>query len=369
MPTRSVLGLLYTVRGLKKLGEDPSPVLARHGLDLETIAPDTRIERAREIRIYAELAAGLRDPLAGLKLGTEYGLGGYGPLAMLLMTCDNAWQAFQTGIKYQELTFLFGTLSLEPGERESALVLTPMPMAEQPFRFRVDGEVAGTYKLLRDMQQGMGLDIQPERIEMPYPRPPEAAAYEAHFGCPVSFGHSQARFWLRNEHLQLRFPTADPTAHALFRTLCDQQLQAQRSTTGDRLADRVLAHLALFVQRYPSAAEVARSFDLAERSLRRQLQDEGTSFRELLARTRHDKARQLLTGSALGIEAVAQQLGYAEPAAFIHAFKGWTGMTPAAFRAQARAAGAAPASAAAPGSAGSGAPSAELPPAGPQQGD
>lgn len=335
MPTRSVLGLLYTVRGLKKLGEDPAPVLARHGLDLDTIDPNTRIERSREIRVYAELAAGLHDPLAGLKLGTEYGLGGYGPLAMLLMTCDNAWQAFQTGIKYQELTFLFGTLSLEPGERESALVLAPMPMAPEPFRFRVDGEVAGTYKLLRDMQQGMGLDIQPERIEMPYPRPPEAAAYEAHFGCPVSFGHGQARFWLRNEHLQLRFPTADPTAHALFVKLCDQQLQAQR-TAVDRLADRVRAHLELFVERYPSAADVARSFGLAERSLRRQLQDEGTSFRELLARTRQAKAEQLLRHSALGIEAIALQLGYAEPAAFIHAFKGWTGLTPAAYRAQIR---------------------------------
>ncbi len=35
---------------------------------------------------------------------------------------------------------------------------------------------------------------------------------------------------------------------------------------------------------------------------------------------------------ATKVEAIAQQLGYAESAAFIHAFQRWAGMTPSAFR-------------------------------------
>lgn len=331
MSTRSILGLIYLVQGLQQLGEDPQPVLARHGLSLDRLDPTTRIDRSRELRIYADLAEAIRDPLVGLKLGGFYGLAGYGPLVMLLMTCGTAYDALQTGIRYQRLTYIFGTLSFEPGEQLSALVLTPMAMAPRAFRFRVDGEVSGTYKLVRDMQVSLGLDIHAERIDMPYPRPPEAAAYEQYFGCPVSFGHAQARFWIRNEHLRLRLPSADPNAHGMYRAMCDQQLVAQQAST-ETLADRVLTHLGLFSGSYPNAEEVAQSLGLSERTLRRQLSDEGHNFRDLLAQARYAKAQHLLKHTTLSTEAIAQQLGYAESAAFIHAFQRWAGMTPSAFR-------------------------------------
>lgn len=331
MSTRSILGLIYLVQGLQQLGEDPRPVLARHGLRLDRLDPTTRIDRSRELRIYADLAEAIRDPLVGLKLGGFYGLAGYGPLVMLLMTCGTAYDALQTGIRYQRLTYIFGSLSFEPGEQLSALVLTPMAMAPRAFRFRVDGEVSGTYKLVRDMQVSLGLDIHAERIDMPYPRPPEATAYEQYFGCPVSFGHAQARFWIRNEHLRLRLPSADPNAHGMYRAMCDQQLVAQQTST-ETLADRVLTHLGLFSGSYPSAEEVAQSLGLSERTLRRQLSDEGHNFRDLLAQARYAKAQHLLKHTTLSTEAIAQQLGYAESAAFIHAFQRWAGMTPSAFR-------------------------------------
>ena len=331
MSTRSILGLIYMVQGLKQMGEDPEPVLARHGLSLAQLDPSTRIERSREMRIYADLADTIQDPLVGLRLGGFYGLAGYGPLIMLLMTCATAYEAFQVGIRYQDLTYLFGTLRFEPGDKLSALVLKPMPMTPRAFRFRVDGEVSGTYKLVRDMQVTMGVDIHAERIDMPYPRPPEAPDYEAYFGCPVRFGETEARFWLRNEHLQLRLPSADPNAHAMYRAMCDQQLVAQATST-ETLAERVLTHLGLFSGSYPGAEEVARALGLSERSLRRALSEESQSFRDLLAEARYTKAQHLLRHTTLPIEAIAQQLGYAESAAFIHAFQRWASMTPTAFR-------------------------------------
>ena len=331
MSTRSILGLIYMVQGLKQMGEDPEPVLARHGLSLAQLDPSTRIERSREMRIYADLADTIQDPLVGLRLGGFYGLAGYGPLIMLLMTCATAYEAFQVGIRYQDLTYLFGNLRFEPGDKLSALVLKPMPMTPRAFRFRVDGEVSGTYKLVRDMQVTMGVDIHAERIDMPYPRPPEAPDYEAYFGCPVRFGETEARFWLRNEHLQLRLPSADPNAHAMYRAMCDQQLVAQATST-ETLAERVLTHLGLFSGSYPDAEEVARALGLSERSLRRALSEEGQSFRDLLAEARYTKAQHLLRHTTLPIEAIAQQLGYAESAAFIHAFQRWAGMSPSVFR-------------------------------------
>ncbi len=333
MSTRSILGLIYLVQGLQKLGEDPEPALQRHGLSLHKLDPSTRIERSRELRLYADLAEGLKEPLVGLKIGGFYGLAGYGPLVMLLMTCGTVYEALQTGIRYQKLTYLFGSLRFEPGERVSALVLSPLRMDPKVFRFRTDGEVAGTYKMLRDMQVTMGLDIAPERVDLPYPRPPEAAAYEAHFGCPVRFDEHEARFWMRNEHLHVKLPTADPNAHQMYRSLCDQQLAAQEAQAQDTVVDRVHTHLGLHTNGdYPDVAQVARALGMSERSLRRALAEEGRNFRDLLADVRYARARQLLRQTQLPIDEVARQLGYAEAAAFIHAFQRWAGQTPRAYR-------------------------------------
>lgn len=332
MSTRSILGMLYILRGLRELGEDIAPVLDRYGIDLDKVDPTARIERSLELKILVEIAEILKDPLAGLKVGTFFGLTGYGPLTMLLMTCANAYEALQTGLRYQQLTFLFGHLRFEPGEEQSALVLTPLSLPDKAYRFRVDGELSGTYKLVRDMQLALGMDMYAQKIEIPYPRPADADAYEAHFNCPVDFGKGpDIRLWIRNSALQIRFPTADPTAHAMYKSLCDQQLVSQRNSM-EQLAEKVLSHLDLFSLHFPDAVEVAAAFDLSERTFRRQLSQENTSFRALLDQVRFRKAQQLLRDSSHPVETIALQLGYSESAAFIHAFQRWSGTTPAAFR-------------------------------------
>ena len=110
MATRPILGLVATLTCLRRLGEDIDPVLARYGIDLDSVDPTARIDRARELQIYTEIAPVLRDPLAGLKAGDSIGIGSYGPFIMLLLTCRNASEAVRTGIRYQDLTYLYGRL-------------------------------------------------------------------------------------------------------------------------------------------------------------------------------------------------------------------------------------------------------------------
>lgn len=331
MPSRSILGLMATLDGLRKLGEDITPVLTRYGVDLDNVDPSSHIDRGLELRIYTDVAAGLKDPLAGLKAGNHIGIGSYGPFIMLLMTCENAWDAFRTGVQFQQLTYLYGTLRLEPGERVSAMVLTPLPLPMPAFRFRVDGEVSGTWKLVRDLQTSFGLNLSAEAIDMPYAKPPEFAEYEAMFGCPVNWGKRETRFYIRNENLQIRFPTADANAHRFYRAQCEQWMQ-QLNSEKERLEEKVVAHLALFSGTLPGSADVAAALGLSDRTFRRQLREEGTSFRALLDGMRYRKARLLLHESKQSVDAIAQQLGFSESAAFIHAFRRWSGQTPAAWR-------------------------------------
>ncbi len=43
-------------------------------------------------------------------------------------------------------------------------------------------------------------------------------------------------------------------------------------------------------------------------------------------------AEEMLTAAPLSVDDIAIRLGYAEATPFIHAFKRWTGLTPAAYR-------------------------------------
>lgn len=77
---------------------------------------------------------------------------------------------------------------------------------------------------------------------------------------------------------------------------------------------------------------VAASLDLHPRVLQKRLQDEGTSFSELLQQTRQDIACQHLRGSNIAITDLALKLGYAEVAIFSRHFKRWMGASPRQWR-------------------------------------
>ena len=55
-----------------------------------------------------------------------------------------------------------------------------MPMPAKAFRFRVMVKFPAPSRCCAT-QAAMGLDMRPERIDMPYARPEQAAAYETYW--------------------------------------------------------------------------------------------------------------------------------------------------------------------------------------------
>ncbi|AUM12873.1 AraC family transcriptional regulator [Ketobacter alkanivorans] len=331
MSKRAILGFIYTLQALEANGGDLSRIEQQYGINVNNLSPDGQIQRALELRIYCDVLPSVEDPLVGLRIGQTMSLAGYGPLIMLLMTCDNAWEAFRTGVRYQALTYLFGELQFEPGEKESKLRLKPAALPKQCHRFLMDRDASGTYQLIRDLQTNIGVDFQPNYIRLPYPKPAEAKHYEERFQCPVEFGGEVAEVGISTDYLATPFPAANKMAFSLYQKQCDSQVLTLQSTANSITQD-VRDYLHLFVDNFPSIQEVAAIFGMAERSFRRKLSEEGSAYRSLLDQVRFDKAKHLLNHSNLSIEAIASQLGYTEAAAFIHAFQRWCNQTPAKYR-------------------------------------
>ncbi|KAF0804696.1 AraC-type DNA-binding domain-containing protein [Alcanivorax xiamenensis] len=331
MSQRSVLALMYTLDLLEERGISCAPVLARHGLDAGRLDPNGEIERDRELRLLAELLPLAEDPQLGMEMGKRFGLAGYGPLTMLLMTSATAFDGFQLGVRYQSLTYLYGELSLVPGNDTTALILKPIPLPESVRRILIERDMVGTFKLVNDIQTQLGLDLTPREVWLPLPEPEHKAPYEQFFRAPVKYDMPWCQATIGNRDLALPLPGYNRTAHELYRSQCDALL-ARRQNPSEQLADRVSAYLDLFLEDFPGAAEVAVTFDLPERTLRRRLSTEGRPFQQLLDEVRLNKALNYLADSKRSVENIARLLGYSEPAAFIRAFQRWTGETPAKHR-------------------------------------
>nr|WP_276570169.1 helix-turn-helix transcriptional regulator [Thiocystis violacea] len=92
----------------------------------------------------------------------------------------------------------------------------------------------------------------------------------------------------------------------------------------------------LLVSGHPSTERIASALGLSRRTLYRRMAAEGTSVHALMNEIRHELARQLLLESRMPLNEIAATLHYSEPGAFSRAFRGWTGMTPSAYRAAVR---------------------------------
>lgn len=147
--------------------------------------------------------------------------------------------------------------------------------------------------------------------------------------CPVTFGAAAATVTYP-AHIALEEPLrANPL---VFRAQCNVVQQMSLMLADDvPLSEQVRRWLWAYSPPLDRAG-VATNLKLSERTLARRLKAEGTSFQALLSEVQFQRASALLARTRLSIAEIGYRLGYAEPAAFTHAFSAWAGEPPSEWR-------------------------------------
>jgi len=103
---------------------------------------------------------------------------------------------------------------------------------------------------------------------------------------------------------------------------------------GEAFSESVKFFLGLMIEsnQAPTMKQVVAAAGTSARSFQRQLEEEGTSFSELLADVRRNETLKRLKERNVTIAAIATDLGYADQASFTRAFRRWTGSPPGQFR-------------------------------------
>ena len=125
-------------------------------------------------------------------------------------------------------------------------------------------------------------------------------------------------------------PAANPNSARQLATLCLSQMPPGQASTG--IVATIEQRLALQPATSPRLSELADELHMTERTLRRQLQAAGTSFRTIHDRVRERTARRLLQDSRQTLAQVAAAVGFADVRDFRRAFKRWSGQLPRELR-------------------------------------
>jgi AraC-like DNA-binding protein len=186
-----------------------------------------------------------------------------------------------------------------------------------------DLALAFAYNLLRELcgPRWVATEVVFARGE-----PSDQTPYRQHFRAPLRFDHqySAVRFPVR--WCDRTIAGADPERH---RALIDA-VAAKDSTQLVSQLHRTLRLLLLSGK--SSGDDLAQTLSLHRRTLNRRLQAQGTTFQRVLDEVRFEVARQLLEHTHAPISDIAGALCYADVPAFMHAFRRWTGTTPARWR-------------------------------------
>jgi AraC-like DNA-binding protein len=126
-------------------------------------------------------------------------------------------------------------------------------------------------------------------------------------------------------------PFPAPIDDTLTRRLVAQQQDFRRV---GRWSDWVAMVLRESEGCQPTRDELAGLLYISRATLARRLAAEGTSYRRLGIRIRHQRACELLACSTDPVSHIAYRLGYTEVANFSHAFRAVAGVCPGSYRAE-----------------------------------
>jgi len=325
MPAAFVLQLASAMQAAG--GAPAQQLLAELGVTDELLTePDRRVSLPDALSVVeraVELSSG-----AGLTLtlGLSASATRYGPVGLAAMCCATLGEAITTSIRYQALST--SAIRLHVRVQDERVVLE----AEQVFPLGWASVViipALFIGLWRTGQTFTGHELRGD-VDFSAPEPegylPEQAAFAPG---AVRFGQPCDRMVFERAYLDLPLVSADPATARAMREQCERALS--ELTRAASLVSRVQQALFAADGGVRSARNLARDLGMSERTLKRRLAEQSTSYTELLDATRRARALELL-GKNASVEEMSQSLGYSDAANFTRAFRRWTGQSPRAAR-------------------------------------
>lgn len=327
---------LYLLSLMLERGHAATDVLA--GTDLteaELNTPNRRIEGQQYGRMLANALRITGDPALAYELGLRSQLTQHGFVGFGLMSSATLEEAVALGQRYLHARAPLFDSHIEYQDDWVIVELTEAVSLGVLKSFTCDIVLVELCCLFNRLLSGQPSPGQwRSEICVPYPEPAHYAAWRDRL---PKFHFSQPSMQIRfpRQLLAHRIATANPATAQLAIAQCEQELaDLAAANAKDPWVAEILKRLIPRNGRYERLSELAEQLHLSERTLKRRLQEAGTSYQRLLDQARQQQAEAMLSRDDASIARIAEALGYQDPANFTRAFRQWTGVSPTAYRRQ-----------------------------------
>jgi AraC-like DNA-binding protein len=316
------------VKAMEQRCEDHHAILQSSGLapsDYEGF--DRRLPLNKSDAFFEHASQHLRDDLFGFHIGKTTPTGSFGVIAYLGIASATLEQAIQNHVKYVNIFVDGYRLAFNRAGETAQLVYLE---ADRGSYLQRQANEAGIAALLSNYRHGTGRVLRPAEIHFHHQRTETPAEMKLFFGCPVHFGSDIHGIVFRTPDLDTPLVHADTDLVKLMSNIADGILD-KRSSAPKSFISNVEFHIINGLSKGQSSASmVAKKIALTERTFARRLNDEGTTFSDVLEGVRRNLSEEYLSKSELALPEIAFLLGYSDSPAFIRAYKRWYGTTPGA---------------------------------------
>lgn len=331
-PEQATIRLLFLtalVNVLQAADRRIEPLLRDHGFFLSQIAtPYERAPLHRYIALIEHAADKYDEPYLGLEMGARFGLTELGLFQALLRAGGTVRAALGSLTLFQSRLQTRTLLDMETDSDVTTYSYRIEDPGIWPRRQDAEFTLAGIVTVVRQLATSKW---SPQRVHFEHSIVGREDRLAQFFRAPVLGNQVANQLVIRNEDLDRPFSSAARAEDDRLRTILETHLldlmgpgaPSHRSLVA-QARERIASRLG---RTHVDCTSMAAEFNLSERSFRRRLMEEGTSFRALLQQARQDRARAILQAPDLPLAVAAEQLGYSDTATFSRAFKDWTGVS------------------------------------------
>src|SRR5499427_4192851 len=314
-----------TLRYMDRKGIDAEPLLLKAGLSRGQLSPESGgISVASQHRFLELAAIETNDPLLGLHVAAEMDLRDAGILFYLAAASATVAEALEHLVRYAGTANEALNLDISLHKRETVLTVHPIGGHEEPRR-QFSEFIA--LAVMRALNRATNRDFAPSRMTFAHTRNGGLREIHRILRCPVEFAQTTDSWVFPQRVMELQITSGDSHLLHILEAHADDLLWERRIATGlQGLVENQL--LGMLPSGRVQIAAVARQLGMSERSFKRHLAHEGTTFGEILDRLRNRIALRYLEDWRMTLQQIAWLLGYSEIGAFNHAFKRWTGTSP-----------------------------------------
>ncbi len=321
-------------------------VLRAHDIDVESLLEryqicevglDDEVNRISQEQYSQLLDEVLRKhpvPGLGLLVGQGVNILDHGLLGYAMFASANLGKAIERHTKYQDV---IGAVVHTALFVEGDIAHLRVVEVARPDMLNTDAKLHYEMESLFSQWAEIGPAIGCNRhwfasVDFSYPAPEYGLMYKQVLGEQVHFKREFSQMNFPAKLLEQPLNFANEKAAELCERQCAALLDELQATEG--LVGEIRRLLGNTPGKYPLIEVAASHLSLGERTLRRRLADEGTSYKKVLLDFRMQLAASYLRNDAMTVQETAFVTGYSDPSNFHRTFSQYHGTTPKQYREQ-----------------------------------